>query len=228
MDPVRHSEVYARITPFSEVIHRSSSTLDEQLLMLSESLQPGLDVIGSMAALDRLAGDCPTPTRDGVVRYLFEGGMFAGDRRSYHRWQNSCLDRVVAERRGMPITLSAVAIEVARRVGVHLVGVGLPGHFIVGDADDRGWFADPFGGRTDLDAADCRRLVASIGGRWSDRFLEPTTNRLIVARVTNNLKATCEQSSDLIRLAIVMQLRQEFPEFASEAESAAASLAIFN
>ena len=127
------------------------------------------------------------------------------------------------------ITLAVVAVEVARRVGVRLVGVGLPGHFLVGDADDASWFADPFHGRSGLTASDCRQLLVAMGAqRWSDRYLEPTPNRLIVARMLNNLKATCEFHSDDVRLALVMQARHEMPEFAAEADAARHTLAIFN
>ena len=101
-------------------------------LMLSKALQPELDVLGVMTELDVLAADCPTPTRDGVMRFVRDDAGFTGDQTDYHHWQNSCLDHVIDRRRGMPITLAVVAIEVARRVGVRLAGICLPGHFLVG------------------------------------------------------------------------------------------------
>jgi regulator of sirC expression with transglutaminase-like and TPR domain len=129
----------------------------------------------------------------------------------------------------MPITLSIVAIEVARRVGVRLVGVGMPGHFLVGDPSDREWFADPFHGRTGLGPGDCRALLSELGmTRWSDRFLEPTSDRLIIARILNNLKVSCERLDDSVRLALVMHARQAMREFAAEQDEAIHALAVFN
>lgn len=223
------SEIRRRVEPFAAAMADPGRELDEMALALSAALQPGLDVIGEMAALDQLAADCPTPTRDGVINHLFGSGMFVGDRSDYHGWRNSCIDQVVTARRGMPITLAVVAIEVARRVGVQLAGVGMPGHFLVGDPGDRAWFADPFHARTGLTAADCQELLVRIGvSRWSERFLEPTPDRLIIARMLNNLKLSCERRGDRVRLAVVMQARSSLPEFSGENDEVVQALAILN
>ena len=110
--------------------------LDEASLVLSSALQPALDEMDCLVALDLLAGECPTPTADGVAKHLFDTLAFTGNRNAYYDWRNSCLDRVVATRVGIPISLSILMIEVARRVGVPLVGVGMPAHFLVRSADD--------------------------------------------------------------------------------------------
>ncbi len=226
VDRAQPSEIGHRVAPFADAVISPEATLDELTLLLSKAFQPELDVIGAMAELDVLAADCPTPTRDGVMRFLTGEAGFTGDRSDYHRWQNSCLDHVLATRRGMPITLAVVAIEVARRVGVRLAGVGMPGHFLVGDPADPRWFADPFHGHTDLTRDDCRNLLVIQGvSRWSDRFLETSPPRFVVARILNNLKASCERSSDAVRLAVVMQARQALPEFSGERAAAIESLA---
>lgn len=210
-------------------------TLDEAALAIAALLRPTIDEIGVLADLDQLAADCPTPTRDGVVQHLFQppGGdrvaMFSGDHREYHAWQNSSLDLVLRRRSGMPITLSVIAIEVARRVGVRLVGVGLPGHFVVGDPADPGWYADPFHGRTGLGPGDCRRVVAAQGvTRWSDRFLEPVAVRSIVQRILNNLVVSLDRSGDAPMLAMVMAARARLPDFSDERDDLATSLAALN
>lgn len=229
MGRTQRSEIGDRIAPFADAVASPDATLDELVLWLSKALQPELDVIGVMTELDVLAADCPTPTRDGIMRFLTGEAGFEGDRTDYHRWQNSCIDHVLATRRGMPITLSVVAIEVARRVGVRLAGVGMPGHFLVGDPTDPRWFADPFHGHTDLTRDACRNLLVIQGvSRWSDRFLETIPPRLVVARILNNLKVSCERRSDAVRLAIVMQARQALPEFAAERAASLAALAPLN
>ncbi len=123
------------------------------------SCSPGSTSIEWLAALDMLAGECPTPTAVGVARYLFDDGHFVGNRTAYYDWRNSCLDRVIATRTGIPISLSVLMIEVARRVGVKLVGVGMPTHFLVGVAGDPEVFFDPFTGGRRLDRAQARGPV---------------------------------------------------------------------
>jgi regulator of sirC expression with transglutaminase-like and TPR domain len=229
MDREHVTELRRRLAPFTQAMNRSGSTLDEMAIGFSRALQPDLDGLDALTDLDELAADCPTPTRDGVIQHLFGSGLLRGDRDDYHRWQNSCIDRVIAEGRGMPISLSVIAIEVARRLGVRLVGIGLPGHFVVGDADDPGWYADPYRGLSGLTPVDLRTMLARMGGpTWSSRFVEPVPDRLIVARMLNNLKLTCEHRRDRVRLAIVMEARQVMPEFAGERPAARAAMAVFN
>ncbi len=222
------SELAVRVARFREAV-TADADLDELALSMSAAIQPDLDIVGALADLDELAAACPTPTRDGVIASLFASGRLVGDRDEYHGWRNSCIDQVVARGRGMPISLSVIAIEVARRVGVRLVGVGMPGHFLVGDPADDQWFADPFHGRTALTPMDCQAIYAGMGGgRWSPTMLAPTPNRLVVARMLNNLRAACERSGDRVRLAVVMQLRHQLPEFAAESDAAATAATIFN
>lgn len=218
-----------RVEPFVRALSADFPTLDELTVAISQILQPELDTIGVLTELDVLAAECPTPTRDGVMHHLFGSGRFVGDRADYHRWQNSCIDHVLRVRRGMPITLAVVAIEVARRVGVRLAGVGMPGHFLVGDPADPGWFADPFHGRTALGREDCRELMVTMGmTRWSERFLQTIPARLVAARILNNLKFSCERHRDEVRLAIVMQARRSMPELGDDPVEAELALAVLN
>jgi regulator of sirC expression with transglutaminase-like and TPR domain len=196
--------------------------LDEAALLVAAALRPELDEIEWLAALDRLAGDCPTPTAKGVARYLFDTLGFTGNESSYYDWQNSCLDRVIATRVGIPITLSVLMIEVARRVGVPLVGVGMPAHFVVGVADDADAFYDPFHGPDRLDRSAAVALfhrVTGGGATWNDDFLAATSHRDIVIRMLNNLRAVFVRRSDVVRLGIVMTLRAQVPELAAAEHS---------
>ena len=159
--------------------------LDEAALAISAALTAGLDDIEWLAALDLLAGECPTPTPDGVARHLFDSLGFAGNRRAYYDWRNSCLDRVIASRTGIPISLSVLMIEVGRRVGVHLHGIGMPAHFLVGvDGGDEVF--DPFNGGRRLDHGSVRALFEELTRHqvpWQDRFLDPMPNRAILIRM---------------------------------------------
>lgn len=207
-------------------------TLDEASLVLSSALQPGLDEMDALVALDVFAGECPTPTPDGVARYLFDELGFSGNRSAYYDWRNSCLDRVIATRVGIPISLSILMIEVGRRVGVPLVGVGMPAHFLVRPRDDAEVFYDPFHGPERLDRNGARSVferVTSGQAQWNDAYLDPTSNRDIVIRMLNNLKGSFARQSDAVRFGMVMQLRAAVPELAeAEAPEIVASTAIFN
>src|SRR5262249_62184445 len=90
---------------------------------------------------------------------------FRGDAESYDGPANSSIVHVLETRRGMPITLSIVVVEVARRAGIAMNGIGLPGHFIVGGPDlPPGQYLDPFDGGDVMDAAGGRQR----GGRGFD------------------------------------------------------------
>jgi hypothetical protein len=134
MDPSGAELVARRLAHFTELMTGPASDLmlDEAALTMSAVLQPRLDVIEWLSVLDEFAASCPTPTREGVLAHLVGDLGFIGDRRSYGDWRNSCLDRVISGRRGIPISLSVVVIEVARRLGVGLHGIGMPAHFLIG------------------------------------------------------------------------------------------------
>jgi len=211
---------------------RSAVPLDQAALLISSAIQSGLDVDHWLGELDELADGVEERSAAGVADHLFTTGHFAGKRTAYYDWHNACLDRVIATRTGIPISLSLLMIEVARRVGVDLEGVGMPAHFLVRPADDPDVFFDPFHRGRRLDRAGARSLFEQVTGgqvSWNDRFLDPTTNRDIVIRMLNNLKGVFSGRSDVVRLAIVMDLRSTVAELAElEAAEIAATSAIFN
>ena len=218
-----------RIAEVQSAMASPRAHLDEMALAVSAVVQPGLDAAHVLSELDAIAQGCTDRTRDGVIRYLADECHFAGDHTDYHDWQNSCLDRVIGRRRGMPITLSIVAIEVARRVGVELVGVGMPGHFLVGDRHDNEWFADPFSGATGLGLDDCRSMLERMGSNsWHPSMVEPTPKRLITVRVLNNLRASCERAGDLQRLALVMRLRAVITEAGDRPDAVRRATSVWN
>ena len=96
--------------------------------------QPRLDVDEWCARLDALAAASPEPTFEGVRTLLFVTEGFRGNTDDYGDPRNSFLDAVIERRCGIPITLSVLLIEVARRHGVEVLGIGMPGHFLVREA----------------------------------------------------------------------------------------------
>ena len=142
--------------------------------------------------------DAPIAARiDAVNRYLFGELGFSGNREQYDDPRNSCLNEVMDRKKGLPITLALVYIEVARRAGLRAEGINFPGHFLVrvlqdphsGD-DQEGLIVDPFHGGAILDEGDCRQLLRRVGegSAFEPSLLARATRRQVLVRMLNNLK----------------------------------------
>jgi regulator of sirC expression with transglutaminase-like and TPR domain len=187
--------------------------LDEACLLVAAHARPDLDQVAELSRLDELARACEAGELGSVRHELFEVRGFAGDRESYHDPRNSLLDQVLDRRRGLPITLSVVLIEVARRAGVDLVGVGMPGHFLARTAAGT-TFVDAFAGGEVLDERACEERFRSVHGAdepFDAAYLSPVGARQIVARVLANLRSVYGKRGDLANLAWVLRLRSLIP-----------------
>jgi regulator of sirC expression with transglutaminase-like and TPR domain len=185
--------------------------LDEAALLIAAQARPDLDVAAELALLDELAGGCKEPTLDGLTRHLFSELGFRGNTEEYADPDNSYLDQVLRRRVGIPISLSVLTMEVGRRLGVPLDGVGMPGHFLVRHRAEPGTFLDPFGGGRRLDAAGCQALFAALGGTgWHEDYLAPVGTRAILTRMLLNLQGLF-LPSDLRSAAWVLELRLAIP-----------------
>ncbi|MCB9778725.1 MAG: tetratricopeptide repeat protein [Alphaproteobacteria bacterium] len=179
--------------------------LGEAAACLAAEEQPGTDPSVVLGMLDGLAeglhvpADLPEVQR--VARlghHLFEALGFGGDLDDYGDPANSFLDRVIERRKGLPILLSVVVIEVGRRVGVTIDGVGFPGHFLVRPRDvDPPFFIDPYHqGRIVRPDELGARLDAMTGGQRRD-LLEPVGPREILLRMNRNLKQAWLEKRDV-------------------------------
>lgn len=165
--------------------------LDLAALCIAAHAHPGLDVDAWCRRVDDLAAGCREATFDGVREHLFGRLRFGGDRETYDDPENSFLDSVLERRKGIPITLSILVIEVARRLGVTVLPVGMPGHFLVQPAGGRAVWCDPFHGGALLGPEGCRALFAAVNGPgvpFRGDHLSPTPRRLVLARVLANLE----------------------------------------
>jgi regulator of sirC expression with transglutaminase-like and TPR domain len=154
-----------------------------------------IDEMGSNAA--RRLGGLTTASSEAVTllnEYLFEEEGFLGNRENYEDPRNSFLNEVLDRRRGIPITLAVIYMEVARRAGLEITGVNFPGHFLLRAAsplsgDDL--IIDPFHGGAMLSEFDCRQLLRSHVGdeaAFDGSLLAPATRHDIVVRMLVNLK----------------------------------------
>lgn len=151
-----------------------------------------LDHMAEAANQIRNAADTPIQTVKKINEVLFESYGFRGNTQDYYDPRNSFFNDVLDRRVGIPITLSAVYIEVARRLDFRIAGVGMPGHFLVKYADRRDeFFIDPYNRGEILTQDDCKERLKALYGEtfeFDERLLGRTTNRQILWRMLNNLK----------------------------------------
>ncbi|WP_327369686.1 transglutaminase-like domain-containing protein [Streptomyces sp. NBC_01217] len=196
MDPEREDPR----SRFAEEARAERPDLALLCLLLGAVADPALDAHGIDAAqieLDELAGRLPYGVQGGrawasaLAELLGERCGFAGSSADYQRLESSLLHEVLRRRRGLPILLSVVWIEVARRAGAPVYGVALPGHFVVGFGDpSQRVLADPFDGGRPMTGQDAELLVAGATGEpLEDSILVPARPLEIVLRVLNNIRA---------------------------------------
>ena len=198
----RFAELLARPEP--EIV------LDEAALLIAAHAHAGLDIDARLAQLDALATRAAGVSQRELATLLFVTEGFTGNATDYGDPRNSFLDDVLDRHLGIPITLSVVMMEVGRRCGMQLHGVGMPGHFLVGGGAGE-WF-DPFHGGARLDLAGCAALFAQThtGTAFRPQFLMPVGPRAIVERMLGNLQHTLLQR-DPRSVVWVTRLRLRIP-----------------
>ncbi|KPC66798.1 transglutaminase-like domain-containing protein [Streptomyces chattanoogensis] len=192
----------ARRRQFAEAARAEKPDLALLCLLIGAEADPELGEAGMDEAqieLDRLAGMLPYAPTGGpgawarnVAELLGTCCGFGGSPADYRRLESSLLHEVLRRRRGLPILLSVVWTEVARRAGAPVYGVALPGHFVVGFGDPYGAhvLVDPFAGGRLLGAADAALLVrGATGGELSEQMLTPADPLEVVLRILNNIRA---------------------------------------
>jgi regulator of sirC expression with transglutaminase-like and TPR domain len=193
--------------------------LAEAALLIAATEYPRLDVAAYLEKLDRIAD----VARDHIAfavdasdyisalnTTLFEDYGFKGNLENYYDPRNSYFNEVIDRRTGIPITLSVLYIEVARRIGFAVEGVGMPGHFIVRHQDaEKTIYIDPFNGGRVLGERGFEELVAkSSGGRkkLQPEHLLPVTKRQILTRMLANLLGIYARSDHRRALAIIERI----------------------
>jgi hypothetical protein len=173
-----------------------------------------VDVDHQLRRLDELALACPEPTLEGLRHGLFVEAGFAGRTDDYYAPENSYLDHVVDTRLGLPISLSVLSIEVGRRVGLELVGVGMPAHFLVRSLHEPDRFLDPFHGGVEVDAAGCRALFHGIAGAkapFRSDYLRPASTPAVLGRMASNLVNAFRRRDDRAGMRWSARLRAHCP-----------------
>ena len=228
------------LEPFAQAVGRKDAEIDlaQACLMIAQDAYPALDIgrylgeIEGMAVRLRARMPQSPDAEERIValnEFLFEDLGYRGNTDDYYDPRNSYLNDVLERKTGIPITLSVLYMELGRRVGLPLEGVSFPGHFLV-RAQVRGGVIvlDPFAAGLPQSEADLRSRLkrvlpedvaedVPVAELPLEQFLEPASNRQILARLLRNLKAIYRELDKPERLLEVLnRILLVAPEAAAE------------
>jgi regulator of sirC expression with transglutaminase-like and TPR domain len=176
-------------------------SLERAALYIAQEEYPTLDVEAYLNGLDTMAADVleqlpatqyPMKILRTINQYLYEDLGFTGNRTEYYDPRNSFLNEVIDRRMGIPITLSLVYLAIAERIGFPMIGVNMPGHFLIRPAvEEMEVFVDPFHQGEILFAQDCEDLLVKVFDRRVElrpEYIESVGNRQFLGRLLTNLK----------------------------------------
>jgi regulator of sirC expression with transglutaminase-like and TPR domain len=217
---------------FYEEINQPDEQIDlaKAALYLAQEEYPEIDAEVYLSVLEKMAMEVverlpaeryPLRMIQTLNQYLYDELGFCGNHQDYYDPRNSYLNEVLDRRTGIPITLSLVYLAVAARINFPMVGVGMPGHFLLRPAvESMLVFVDPFHRGETMFAEDCQERLSQIYGAPVDfrpEFLEPVGSRYFLARMLTNLKAIYISKSDLPRtLSVVDRILLLFPSALTE------------
>ncbi len=217
----------AGLQAFEKILSEKEERIDlaHACLMIAEDAYPGLEVERYLGEIERMAlrlrGRMPQThgaeeRLAALNQYLFEDLGYWGNTEEYYDPRNSYLNEVLDRKTGIPISLAVIYLEVGRRIGLPLEGVSFPGHFLV-RLRLRGAMLvlDPFSGGAAQSEGELRSRLQRVipeGAAGSlpvadlplDRFLEPATNRQILARMLRNLKGIYREAGQPERMLDVL------------------------
>ncbi len=196
-----------KFTELSQAAGSGDLDLEKGMQLIMEFGYPGADPNEVKTALDRLAHelssrlsnkDTPEQLVQKVTGFLFAEKGFAGNQTHFLDPDNTYFNKVLENKTGIPITLSALCILIAQRLGLPLVGVGLPGHYIAKyNAPKDPVFFDPFHAGRILSREDCIQRVENFGHKFEEHHLSQATHRETLVRMMNNLIIIYNQNKEL-------------------------------
>ena len=217
---------------FSEEVNQA----DEQInlarasLYFAQTVYDNLDINQYLNRLDIMAAEVkqilpsaayPLRIIKAINKYLFTDLGFRGNQNNYYDPQNSYLNQVIERQIGIPITLSIIYLEIAKRINFPMVGIGMPGHFIIRpDFEEAGIFVDAFHQGEILFAEDCVERLEKLYQQkieLQSKFLEPVSNKQILGRMLTNLKFIYLEQENLSKtLEIIEGILMIFPQQITE------------
>jgi regulator of sirC expression with transglutaminase-like and TPR domain len=192
---------------FYDEIYRQDESINlaKAALTFAQAEYPNLDIDEYLHALDMMADRVreklpeeryPLKIIKTINSYLFEDLGYTGNIHNYYNPSNSFLNDVIDSRQGIPISLSIIYLEIAKRIDFPMVGIGMPGHFLIRpEFENSEIFIDTFEKGEILFRQDCEARLTKIYQHvyrqpveLKPQFLEPVNDRQILARMLTNLK----------------------------------------
>ena len=197
----------------------SELDLGRAALLMAKCQYPKLNVEVYIAQFDEIAETIssrlstssknPLLIIKNINEYFFQELAFQGNKENYYDPRNSFLNEVLVRRLGIPISLSVIYMEVAKRLGLKIDGVGLPGHFLIKcKADNQEIILDPFHQGKELSQTDCQALLTNIYGSGIElkpSFFRAVSKKEILIRMLNNLKNIYISGNDPARALITLE-----------------------
>ncbi|MEO8218070.1 MAG: transglutaminase-like domain-containing protein [Acidobacteriota bacterium] len=194
------------------------SDLARGSLLIALEEYPALDVEGSLAVLEQIAtrvlahaspGDPPVFLLGYLHSEMFDREGFSGDEVDYYDPRNSYLNEVLDRKLGLPITLSIIFMDLAQRIGLKAVGVGLPGHYLVKvQFDLNELYVDPYHAGQTLTLKEIDDLLSDMSRgriRLKSEHLRGWTERETLVRLLSNLKNAYARRGDARRAAFAQE-----------------------
>jgi regulator of sirC expression with transglutaminase-like and TPR domain len=195
-------------------------SLARAALFIAQTAYPDLDIDKELRLLAEMAqqvGDRLPPSRYPLVvvrtinDYLYSELGFTGNISNYYDPRNSFLNDVLARRTGIPITLALVYLEIARQIDFPMIGIGMPGHFMIRpDFEDSEIFIDAFNQGEILFAEDCRQKLMDIYQQdipqLSPALVPLVTKRQFIGRMLNNLQVIYLDRGNLAQALVIKDL----------------------
>ena len=213
-DILRARRIFAEIAAHDENVF----PLDRAALAIALEEYPNMEIEPYLRKLDTMAARCEVligqnatapSILEAMNETLFVQEGLAGNTENYYDPKNSFLNEVLESKRGIPISLSVIYIEVARRLGFRIDGVGFPGHFLVKHADrDQELLIDPFNQGRVLTLNHCQELLDRVYGGTvtvQPTFLQAMTKRGIITRMLFNLKGIYYQKDEYQKAISVVE-----------------------
>jgi regulator of sirC expression with transglutaminase-like and TPR domain len=212
-------KVFDPIQDFARLMQRAEEefNLDEAALLIARTEYPHLNVPDQVGRLDALASrlhcDLSRPAIENIEsmnKLLFEKEQFRSNEEEYDDPRNSYLNDVLDRKLGIPISLSLIYIEVARRRDLPVRGVSFPGNFLVKyPTGHNEILVDPYRRGRILTRHDCKELLKAQFGDEAElkpEYFAESTKKQILARMLNNLKGSYVRRRDFTRVLTLIQL----------------------
>ena len=181
--------------------------LETGVIFLQKFGYPDEEANNTSRSLDQLAAEVsgltkhknsPEQAVKTLTHFLFFEKGFEGNKTNFFDPDNTYFSRILEQKKGLPITLSALCVFVGQRLGLPIVGVGLPGHYIAKyDSLTQPVYFDPFDKGRILSQEDCARLTEKMGYHFEEHYLGAATSRETLTRMMNNLIMVYNKNSQL-------------------------------